>query len=248
VEAGDKAIADAQFEALPNYLEGTNERPLVICDTSGSMNAPITIGSMVQRVWVSQGLALYCSAKMPKDNPFYKKFIGFSSEGKFVDWNAMKFSQAINDRNVFDRAVGSTRIDLALTLILKTAEFFKVTNDQMPTMLLIVSDMQFHDGTAIHEPYDYYSRRKRAPEKKVEHSTEVERCMKMWNDAGYKTPKIVYWNLAGYAGAQATVKMPNTALVSGFSPAILKAILTAQDFTPRGIMMEALKKYDIVAP
>ena len=251
VVAGDEAIADAQFEALPNYLEGTNGRPLVICDTSGSMCAPITDGSMVQRVWVSQGLALYCSAKMPKEGPFYKKFVGFSSESKFADWNRMKFSQAIHDRNVFDHAVGSTRIDLALKLILKTAEFFKVTNDHMPTMLLIVSDMQFHQGTE--ESTSYYLPRRKGEkleklEKRASNETEVERCMKLWNDAGYKTPKIVYWNLAGYAGAQATVRMPNTALVSGFSPAILKAILTAQDFTPRGIMMEALKKYDIVAP
>lgn len=223
--SGDKGIADAQFEALPNYMEGANERIIVISDTSGSMSSRISKNSSVQAVHVSIGLALYCSAKIGP-GPFYKKFLGFCSESKFKDWENLTFSQACNNRRIFDGAIGGTRIDTALKLILDTAEFFSLSDDQMPTMLLIVSDMQFHQGTEGN-------------------SSEVINSLNFWKQAGYRIPKIVYWNTAGYAGQPSTVKMPNTALISGFSPATLKAIFGGEDFTPRGVMLKAIEKYNV---
>lgn len=236
VRSGDRKIADSQFEALPNYLEDTDERMVVLSDTSGSMGTPVA-GS-IQAVDVSQGLALYCSAKIPEENPFHKKFIGFCDEGRFKDWNGMSFSEAVSSRQVFDRAVGPTRIDAALDSILKTAKFFNLTNQQIPTTLLIVSDMQFHQGTGA-GPFGRSKNRS---------MTEVNKALSRWEKAGYKKPKIVYWNVAGYAGSPETVMSNNVALVSGFSPAILKAIFAGEDMTPIGIMKKALEKYEIRVP
>jgi len=232
-KSGDASIADAQFEALPNFMEGTDEKPIVISDTSGSMDS-IVAGS-IKAVDVSQGLALYCSAKIPKDNPFYKKFMGFCSEGKFKDWNGISFSQAVHSSAIFDGAVGTTRIDAALDLILKTARYFNLEQKQMPTMLIIVSDMQFHSSSRYNNGCNTKD-------------TEIEKCMQSWEEAGYNRPKIVYWNTAGYAGQQATVIHRNVGLVSGFSASILEAILGAEDFTPIAIMMKKLEKYDIAIP
>jgi hypothetical protein len=250
-KTGDKDIADAQFNALPNFMEGTNEKVIVLCDTSGSMETNIDKKSSVQRVDVSQGLALYCSSRLPKDNPFYKKFIGFESESKFKNWEKMSFKQAMSSKRsgwygdenrkdvIFDGACGSTRIDTALDLILKTAQFFKLGNEHMPTMLLIVSDMQFHEGTGT-----YNSRRDKPPEA----TTEIEKAMRRWDEAGYKRPKVVYWNVAGYAGQPDTVLSKNVAFVSGFSPSVLKAVLSGEDFSPRAVMLRALAKYEIAVP
>jgi hypothetical protein len=241
VRDGDADIGDAQFEALPNFMS-TDSRVIVICDTSGSMGDEVS-GS-IKRVDISQALALYCSAKIPKSNPFHKKFIGFSTEGKFQDWNGMKFSEPIlaycnmgydvdrRKKMIFDGAVGSTHIDKALDLILKTAKFFSLKDDQMPNMLLIVSDMQFHDGSETAD----------------KNKSEVEKCIDKWVEAGYSVPQIVYWNLAGYAGQPITSKHNNVALVSGFSPAILKAVFEAEDLTPKGVMIKALEKYNIEVP
>ena len=233
VHNGDRVIADAQFDAMPNFMEGTDEKAIVIADTSGSMSTQVA-GS-VQAVDVSQGLALYCSAKIPTDNPFHKKFIGFCSESRFNDWSNMSFSQAVKDHRIFDGAIGSTHIDSALNLILKTATFFKLDQRQMPTMLLIVSDMQFHSGTR----YDSGC---------TTQGTEVEQCLLEWDRAGYNRPKIVYWNTAGYGGQQATALHKNIALVSGFSTGVLKAILGGEDFSPTAVMMRALEKYNINIP
>jgi hypothetical protein len=231
---GDARIADAQFEALPNFMD-ENVRAIVIADTSGSMSGGIS-GS-IQRVDISQGMALYCSSKIPKDNPFYKKFIGFSHEGKFVDWEGLKFSQAVNNWNVFDGAVGSTHIGRALRLIYKTGKFFNLKKEQMPNMLIIVSDMQFHESE-----YEYEERRN------TDNVAEVDRIMDEWQEAGFSIPQIVYWNLAGYAGQPATAKHNNIALVSGFSPSILKSIFECADLTPRGVMLKAIEKYKISIP
>lgn len=230
---GDREMADAQFAALPNYLENTDHRIIVICDTSGSMQS--VISGSVQAIHVSQGLALYCSAKISEKNPFHKKFIGFSCEGYLVDWSKLGFSDAIHDPKVFNGEIGSTRIDKALDLLLQVGKWLSATQEQMPTMLLIVSDMQFHPGAGLSAVG-------------AQTIAEVPRALSRWKEAGYEAPAVVYWNLAGYAGSPETALASNVALVSGFSPAILKSILGGDDLTPRGVMLRAIEKYDIVIP
>ena len=226
---GDSQTGDLQFDALPNFME-SGERIIMLCDSSGSMAAPVAKGSIVERIHVSMGLSLYCSAKMPAESPFYKKFVAFESESKFVDWNGLKFSEALHSKDIFDGAWRGTRVDKALDLILNTAKFFSIPQELMPTMIGIVSDMQFHQGV---EGGD---------------GTPVNSALKRWEDAGYKKPAIIYWNVAGYAGNPATVKSENVALISGFSPATLKAVFAGEDFSPRGVMEQALRDYEIVVP
>lgn len=239
-EHGDEDMAELQFDALPNYMEGTDEKVMVICDTSGSMDA--VIGGSVRAIHVSQGIALYCSSRLPKKNPFYKRFIAFCSEGKFVDWRKHTFKTALRDHKVFDRAVGSTRIDKALSLILSIALERSIDQSQMPTTLLIVSDMQFHQGTMSSSRKHYG---KEAEEEKV---TEIDKAMDKWVKQGYNPPKVVYWNLAGYQGSQDTVHSENIGLVSGFSPSICKAVFAGDDFSPMAVMMRAIEKYEVNVP
>jgi hypothetical protein len=235
---GDDQMAELQFNALPDYLEGTDERLMVIADTSGSMESPV--GGSVQAIHVSMGMALYCSSRLPENSPFYKRFIAFCSEGKFVDWRKHTFKQAIRDRKIFDRAVGSTRIDLALKTILDIAVKKEIPQRLMPTTLLIVSDMQFSDGAA-NNGYGWDSQGL-SEEKSL---TEIDKAMKAFQNAGYDKPKIVYWNTAGYDGQQDTVNSENVGLVSGFSPSLCKAIFGGEDFTPYAIMQRAIEKYKV---
>lgn len=237
---GDTQIAEAQFNALPNYLEGTDEKVMVICDTSGSMASKV--GGSVRAIDVSQGMALYCSSRVPTDSPFYKRFIAFGSEGKLVDWRKHTFSTALRDRNVFDGAVASTRIDRALKLILDIAIKRNIKQELMPTVLMIVSDMQFTQGAT--SEYGWNTKGL----KEEESLTEINKAMDKFNAAGYKAPKIVYWNTAGNEGSQDTVNSNNVGLVSGFSPSICKAIFSAEDFSPYAIMLKAIEKYEVIIP
>jgi hypothetical protein len=234
---GDPDIANAQFNSLPNYMAETNERVLSLCDSSGSMST-IVSGS-VQAVHISTGLSLYCSDKVRPDNPFYRKFLQFESEATLTDWSGMSLSQALGSdptrgnrygaNGIFNGACGATNVEKALDTILHFAKLNNATNDQIPTMLLIVSDMQFNQATQTRLP-------------------TVEACMQKWEASGYNRPKIVYWNVSPHAGQPATIHEKNVAMISGFSPAVLMSVLTGKDITPVDVMMKTANRYTINPP
>jgi len=230
---GDNTIADAQFNALPDYIDG-EDSIMVLADTSGSMDSPAS-GSVTCDD-VSRGLALYCSSRAK--GPFHKKFIQFESESTLTDWTEMSFSDAVSDNTIFNGAVGSTRIDKALDMLLSIATTFNVSDKDMPKMLLICSDMQFSQGCRCNKGL-YGS---------FETVTEVERSLRKWDQANYSRPKIVYWNLSPYSGQPDTVDSKDIALISGFSPSILKSVLSCDDLSPRAVMLAALEKYVINIP
>jgi hypothetical protein len=229
---GDKNIADAQFASLPNFMEGTNARILPIADTSGSMSCRVS--GDIQAIDISMSLALYCSDRLDKENPFYRKFLEFSCESRMIDWSKHKgISDVYADKRIVTNAVGSTNIERALDTILSFGTMFNARKDQMPNCILIISDMQFDRGSTSSSQND----------------TVVNACMKKWEDVGFDRPTIVYWNTAGNSGSPEKAKTPNVALVSGFSPSILKAVFSdVESLTPYGIMMEAIKGYEVIIP
>lgn len=227
LRSDNEELAKLQFENLPNYI-GDEKSIMVIADTSGSMESPVT--PTVTALDISVSLALYCSSFLPKSSPFYKKFIQFCDESSFTDWSDHSFGYDV--LKLFNRAVGSTRIDLALKLILSTAKMFNVKDEDMPKMLLIISDMQFSQG--------------------VEHDDETETIVKLtlnkFRESGYTIPKVVYWNVMPYAGSPDLSVTKNVGMVSGFSPSILSSVLSCDDFSSVSIMMKAIDKYEIVIP
>ena len=95
----------------------------------------------------------------------------------------------------------------------------------MPTMLLVLSDMQFNDSQRGMTHFNHMKER-------------YERC-------GYELPKIVFWNLDAHYGTPAECDDDSVAMVCGFSPSIMKAVLNAEEFNPISVMMEALKDFNI---
>ena len=227
IRHGDKKTADVQWDAMPNYLDGTDQRIIAIADTSGSMSSGLD-GS-IQPVDISQALALYCSDKIGDSNPFYRKYMQFCNESNLTDWKGKKISEVVDNSKYWNGAVGSTDISRALTTLLKLGTMWNVKKDEMPNVLLIISDMQFDDGGA-------------------RCSTPVEAELRKWEAAGYDVPKVVYWNVVPYKGSPAKASDKNVGLVSGFSPSILKSVFSGEDFSPIAIMLEALKKYSVKVP
>jgi len=223
----DSLVANAQFNALPNFMEENDMRIMPICDFSGSMCDTISQRNTIQLIDVCMGLGLYCSDRVGEDNPFYRKFIPFSDNARIVDWKDETFSVAVQKYN--DGFCGSTNIRAALDQILNSGIMFGATNEQMPNCLLIISDMQWDCNVKGN-------------------GTAVENGMQAWEAKGYNRPMIVYWNLNKYDGQPATVNHTDVALVSGYSPAVLRAICGGEDFTPQGIMERAIAKYEVVRP
>ncbi len=171
----------------------------------------------------------------------------FSTQPTFVDWQNSTFSQSCRPHGNY---MGSTNIEACLRHLLSMGQMFNATREQMINTLLILSDMQFDqhtqgdDSTGTFGRSGYYG----GIACQGTDRTVVEKVMADWEAAGYERPSIVYWNLAGYAGQPATLQTPNTGLVSGFSPAILGAVLGGENFDPLSVMRRAISKYEIQAP
>ena len=100
----------------------------------------------------------------------------------------------------------------------------------MPTVLMIVSDMQFSTCTDNSD------------------DIVIEFCLKRWDEAGYDRPRILFWNTSTFASSQATENMDNVGMISGFSPSILESVFAGEEFTPVAIMNRTIRKYEIKNP
>jgi hypothetical protein len=216
----DEALGEKQWASLPNYItEG--ERILPMCDVSGSMQTPAADNVTAMQVCISLGL--YIAER--GIGPYKDAMLTFSSNPAFI---RVKESMSLREKFNFIRQANwdmSTDFAKAYRLILDTAKTFSLSRDQMPTMLLVFSDMQFDRCVRNGE------------------QTALENLRKEFFDAGYIMPKVVFWNLraSDANGSPAQHDDKEVALVSGFNPVLMKALLQGEDFTPMGVMHNALK-------
>ena len=223
---GERDVAQAQWESLPNYMEGISERVLPVVDTSGSMTNPAGNNGNVTCMDVSTSLGLYISER--NEGVFKNAFITFSSKPKL-----QLLEGSLADRlTQLERADWGMSTDLQATfkLILDQAVKHNVSESEMPTKVLILSDMEFDE--AISDNYD----------KVTDWNPTAQEMIKgMYEEAGYKMPGIVYWNIQSRQDNVPTrFDEMGTALVSGFSPSIMKSILSCEELTPYKMMMETI--------
>ena len=222
VRHGDSALADEQWKALPNYIGDAMVLPLV--DVSGSMTTPVGgkyIAGKVQTTCldVAVSLGLYCADK--NTGPFKDLFLTFSTKPKFEHVKGT-LSQKIRQMSTSDWEM-STNLHGAFEEILRVATTNQVAAADMPQVLLIMSDMQFNQCTRFDDSAMQMIRRK-------------------YEDAGYNVPAIVFWNLNAADNVPVRFDEKGVALVSGFSPAIMKSVLAAdlEGMTPESIMMKTV--------
>ena len=219
----DSAVCDAQWAALPDYMDGTNVLPLV--DVSGSMCCAAGGNPNVQCIDVSVSLGLYCASK--NKGAFKDVFATFSES---TELQQVKGSISEKLRQIRTSKWGmNTNLHAAFEKILTLAVKGNVAPEDMPSVLLILSDMQFDECA------------------KLDHSA-MQMIEHKYTQAGYKVPVIVFWNLRPTGNAPVSFNKKGVALVSGFSPAIMKAVLAADfdDLSPLSIVRDAvgIPRYD----
>lgn len=225
---GNVEVATEQWKALPNFLEGANEMILPMVDVSGSMNTGAGGNPNVTCMDVAISLGLYISER--NEGPFKDAFLTFSGSPKLEVLNGdLKDRYRQLARSEWGM---NTNLEAAFRQVLDQAIKHGVSADQMPDKILILSDMQFDEAT---HSYDRsWGRRTDVPEW---NPTAQQMIEKMYSDAGYKCPKIVYWNIQSRSGdVPVSFDKMGTALISGFSPAIMTSLLGADEFTPVAIM------------
>lgn len=201
-----KAV-EAQWNALPNYMT-SDERILPICDVSGSMTGdPIAI---------SVALGIYISER--NKSIFKDGFITFS-ENPQLQYLTGTFSERVRQLEKAQWNM-TTNLTAVFHLILGRALQTNLPTNEMPTKLLIISDMEFNDAT--------------------DKETNYEFIKNMYLAYGYDMPQIVFWNVNGRVGnLPITVNDKGVALVSGASPTILKSVLGG-DISPLSAVLQTL--------
>jgi hypothetical protein len=224
-------VIKAQWDALPNYLGDNFILPLV--DVSGSMTCPAGGKGSTTCMDISVALGLYLADK--QQGAFAGMFMTFTNNPQLQKLEG-NIIEKVAQLQSADWAQG-TNIEAAFHRILKVSLDQKVAAEEMPKILLILSDMQFDRAMqgggigykAQTSPYQNYS------------PTGMDMLKNLYAQSGYQLPKVVFWNINGaYGNFPITVDEHGTAMVSGFSPSILKSILSATEFTPESIMNETI--------
>ena len=226
----DKANLDhitAQWDALPNYVGDASI--LAMVDVSGSMGSPAggySSNSKTTCMDVAVSLGLYLADK--NKGKFKDTFLTFSASPQLLNLKGnivQKIQQMVTSSwNM------NTNLHAAIAKILEVAKKGGVPAEEMPKMLLILSDMQFDACYRFDD-------------------SAMQMIKRKYEEAGYEFPAIVFWNLNAADNVPVKMNENGVALVSGFSPTIVKSVLSADmdEFTPEGIMMKTIMspRYDV---
>ena len=210
----DDSLAEKLWNNLPDLLSESEENILPMIDVSGSMFG--------QPLAVATSLGMYLAERTKGE--FRDMFLTFSENPELVKLQGDTVGERLRRIKNADWGM-STDFTKAYQHILDVAVKHDVVPESMPSMLLVLSDMQFNDS-----------------QRDVTHFTHMK---EVYEKAGYKLPKIVFWNLDTHYGTPAECDDDSVAMVCGFSPSIMKAVLNAEEFNPLSIMMETLKDIDI---
>lgn len=214
--SNDAVVAQAQWDALPNYIG--NELVLPMVDVSGSMSCAVSGTKSLTCMDVAVSLGLYLADK--NTGPYKDMFLTFSEKSKI---HTLKGNLLAKLQQLRDGDWGmSTNLHSAFSEVLRVAVKGKVAPADMPKHILILSDMQFDQCG----DYD---------------DSAIQMVERKYSEAGYEVPNIIFWQLNAKPGNVPTAaNKKGVALVSGFSPAIMKSVLTATDISPISVMMETL--------
>lgn len=222
-----KSDKDESLEAAWSALErgSYDSKTLVVRDGSGSMTwgesnfKPCDIATSLTLLFAEQLKGI-----------FKNKFITFSSRPEFVEIpdcfaslrDKLSFLQTFDD-------CSNTDVAKVYQLLLNLAVNTEVPPEEMIERVLIVSDMEFDECMNPNEStFDHYK--------------------KAFEEAGYKLPEIVFWNVnARSIHTPVTKNEYGVKLVSGASTNIFSSVLSGsvEEITPYDFMLQVLEPYNV---
>lgn len=214
---------EALWSLLPDRTSG-NGNTLVVRDGSGSMTRPLGHGSTATMLEAATAMTLYCAERLT--GPLKDKFITFSSCPRLID---LPEHASLKDRLKhvcqYDEC-SNTDIEATFDLLLNMAVKEGLSQEDLPSYLLILSDMEFDEARSSYRFFlddfddekDPYSRQ-----------TLFETIRKKWTDAGYQVPTLVFWNLNGSRTTFPEIDSENGVIyLSGFSTSELAMVMSGQ--------------------
>lgn len=205
-------VVEAQWKALPNYVEGNNNI-VVMADVSGSMYG--------RPLCTSIGLAIYFAER--NHGVFKNRYMTFASRPSFIEARPEQ-SLAEKVRQVMRTEVGySTNLEAGFMKILNTAVYNHVPQEDMPKALVVISDMEINP---------YFSGRG---------LDFVSEMAQRFHEAGYEMPRLVMWNVDARQNTfHSNYQNPYVTFASGQGVAEFKSVLDGISCDAFGAMMKVL--------
>ncbi len=211
-------VLEAQWRALPNYVTG-NQKFLVMADTSGSMyGRPLA---------TAVGLAIYFAER--NTGAYHNKFMTFSESPRLQEIKGSNLQEKVRNLARADWDM-NTNLEKAFEVILDAAVENHATQNDLPTSLVIISDMEIDDCVNSADKRTFY-----------------ETMKNRYEDAGYQLPNLVFWNVDSRQNTVLADKnAKNVQLVSGQSATTFMNLATG--YTPVEFMVHVLNapRYDRV--
>lgn len=213
----EKLYLNTTWNAFPSF--DTYENALAIVDTSGSMyweNNP-------KPASVALSLGLYFAEH--NKGAFGNHFIEFSENPKLIEVKGETFADRLRYIASFN-SVANTNLESVFELILDAAVNNNVPQSELPSKLIIISDMEF-------------DRCVRNANKSI-----FKNAKERFEKYGYKLPEIVFWNVNSRNRQQpVTENEQGVILVSGCTPRLFSMVAGSDvsGMTPYQFMLEVLE-------
>lgn len=217
--SSEDSTLEAQWKALPNYIDKPFNG-LVVADVSGSMyGRPLA---------VCISLAIYISERNPSEL-WRNKFITFSESPELQTVVGNTIKDKIHN---LEKAKWDMNTDLVkvFELILNTAKTHQLSQEDIPSKLILVSDMQFDHQVNVDV-------------------TPLQHIKQMYVDSGYEVPQVIFWNVNSKDNMPITFNEQGVLLISGYSPTTMKNVLSDRLSNPIDLMHNCVynDRYDFVA-
>lgn len=209
----ERLALETTWQALPDYAGVDNA--LVVMDGSGSMYG----WNKAQPALVALSLAIYFAQR--NKGAFHNHFITFSMRPKLVEIKGADIYEQVGYCAGYNEAA-NTDLQAVFDLLLRTACDHQLPQGELPQTLYVISDMEF-DSCAANASV-----------------TNFEQAQARFAQAGYRLPKVVFWNVAAHQAQQPVRQNEQGAvLVSGCSPKVFELALNGET-TPYHYMMSVL--------
>lgn len=218
--SGYNTALDLSIETAWNNLEDfTNgENALAVIDGSGSMYGYYGSNNVVP-INVAMSLGIYFAEH--NKGAFANHFITFSENPQLIELKGKSLYEKVNYCKNFNE-IANTNIQKVFELILNAAVNNNLPQSELPSTLYFISDMEF-DCCA-----------------EDANLTNFEYAKKIFEENGYKLPRVVFWNVESRNMHQPVRQNEQgVALVSGCTPSLFSVVADGT-LSPYKAMMDII--------
>lgn len=212
------------WDNLTDYFNKATFNGICMVDTSASMTW--NGGLPIQ---VATSLGIYCAERC--SGPYAGNYISFSREPRLVKVEGVDFYDKAK-RIVTADLCQNTDIKKAFDLVLDVACRNKLSQNDIPQNIVVISDMEFDSATTYAHRYGT--------------ETLFESIRREWATWGYQMPHLIFWNVNARQNNIPMLGNGPISYVSGFSPSIFETIMSGK--TGYDLMMEKLdsERYSVI--